>query len=354
MPEDDAERTEAPSGKRREEARQKGQVVSSREVTSMAILLGGAWGLSQLGTQMVINAQEVMVRTWSSFPSSTMTPEGLYQVLLMSLKDSFIILGPIVVLLVAIAVFSTILQHGWLWTTGPLAPNWSRLDPLAGFGRLFSMKSAAELFKTLFKFLAVGYLVYISVRDEIPTLLTAIQNQPVQMLPLAGEMIFQLVLSAGLVVAIIGVADYGYNWWEHEKGLKMSRKEVKDEAKQAEGDPMVKARIRTAQRQMARKRMMAEVPKAEVIITNPTHLAIALMYKPETMEAPTVVAKGAGFIAQTIREIAKAHDIPIIENKPLARDLFGAVKVGEQVPYTFYRAVAEILAYVFRLRGRQP
>ncbi len=354
MAEDDAERTEAPSAKRREEARKKGQVVGSREITSAMLLLGGVWGLSKMGPPLVLKTRAFMIHTWSSFSSSTLTEEKAYELLMFSLQQSLMILIPIMLFLTAISVVSTGTQHKWLWTFQPLAPNWSRLNPMTGFGRLFSLRAIVELVKTLVKFIAVGYVTYLALRKEVPEILVAIQTAPVQMLGTVGGMVFRLTLWTGLAIAILSVGDYLYNWWEHEKGLKMSRKELKDETRQSEGDPMVKSRIRSVQREMARKRMMAEVPKAEVVITNPTALAIALMYKPGTMEAPKVVAKGAGFIAQRIRELAKEHDVPIIENKPLARELFKLVKIGEYIPSKFYRAVAEILAYVLKLRGKYP
>ncbi len=354
MAEDDSERTEAPSAKRRGEARKKGQVVSSREITSAMLLLGGVWGLSKMGPPLILKTRAFMMHTWSSFSSSTMTAEGFYALLVFSVQQSLMILAPMILFLTAIAVVSTGTQHKWLWTFQVLSPNWSRLNPMTGFGRLFSLRAIVELAKTLIKFITVGYVTYLAIQKEIPDILVAIQTEPAQILGTVGGMVFRLALWSGLAIAILSVGDYLYNWWEHEKGLKMSRKELKDEARQSEGDPLVKSRIRSVQREMARKRMMAEVPKAEVVITNPTALAIALMYKPETMEAPRVVAKGAGFIAQRIRELAKEHDVPIIENKPLAREIFKLVKVGEYIPSKFYRAVAEILAYVLRLRGKYP
>ncbi len=354
MAEDDSERTEAPSGKRRDDARKRGQVVHSREITSAALLLGAAWGLSKMGSDIIQGSQGVITRSWSSFSTAPMTSEGLYHLLILSVKDSLMIIVPIILLLTVVAVMSVVVQHGWLWTTEPLEPKWSRVDPLAGLGRIFSARAAVELVKTILKVLALGWVLYLSVRDEIPQILVSLQNEPTQLLSIGGAMLFRLVLTVSLVVGLISVGDYGYQWWENEKGLRMSRKELKDEAKDMDGNPLIKARIRSIQREMARKRMMAEVPKAEVIITNPTHLSVALMYKPEKAAAPVVVAKGAGFIAQTIREIANEHNIPIIENKPLARELFKTVKIGEAIPSTLYRAVAEVLAYVFRLRGKTP
>ncbi|MBI3359202.1 MAG: EscU/YscU/HrcU family type III secretion system export apparatus switch protein, partial [Nitrospirae bacterium] len=207
-----------------------------------------------------------------------------------------------------------------------------------------------EFGKTFFKFLVIGFVVYHVTKKEIPALLTSIQLAPNQILMDIARMVTRLLFFSGLVVSVIGAVDFGFQWWEHEKKLRMTPQELKEELRQTEGNPLVKARIRLIQKQMARKRMMTEVPKAAVVITNPTHLAIALSYDASSMGAPRVVAKGAGFIAQRIREIATAHGIPLVENKSLAQILYKTVSLGGDIPSNLYRAVAEILVYVYRFK----
>lgn len=350
---DDEERSEKATAKRREEARKKGQVVQSRELSSAAIILGTIWVLYAMGGLVITNVQEMMIQIWTSFSSTPMTQDAFNRLTQTSVTGTLLIVAPIMAIVGFIGVASTVGQRGFLWTTEPMSPDWSRINPLNGFKRLFSLQVLFELVKTVVKFTAVGGLSYIIIRGEFPAILTTLQGEPRQMLATTGGMLLRLTLWSGFAIVLMGGADYAYQRWEYERKLRMSRQELKEEMRQTEGDPRIRARIRSLQRERARKRMMADVPKADVVVTNPTSLAVALMYRHGETQAPKVVAKGAGFVAQRIREVAKENGIPVMENKPLAQVLFKTVEVGESIPSQFYRAVAEILAYVYRMRGKK-
>ncbi|TAK00767.1 MAG: flagellar biosynthesis protein FlhB [Candidatus Manganitrophaceae bacterium] len=349
---EDQERSEQATPKRREEARKKGQVPRSREIHSAALILGGVFGFSMMGPMVVSEMKKIMVQTLGGLSSAPMTEAAFYQLAIAHFSRTLLVIVPVMGILGAISIAVSFGQHGWVWSTGALAPDWSRINPLKGLQKFFSMQAAAELIKTVIKFLAVGGLSYLLIRRAIPTITVAIQSEPSEMTALVGNSVYRLALATGFLIAFLGAADYLFQWWSLEKSLRMSRQEMKEEMRQSEGDPMVRARVRSVQKEMARKRMMADVPKADVVLTNPTTLAVALVYQHGKMNAPKVVAKGAGFIAERIREIARQHGVPVIENKPLARALFKTVKVGDPVPSKLYRAVAEILAYVYRLKAK--
>jgi len=242
------------------------------------------------------------------------------------------------------------MQVGFLFSSEAMAPKWDKIDPLRGFQRLFSMKAFVELLKNTLKIAIVGLVAYLTVRGQVQDLPTLMDKDAWQILAYIGQVSFRIMFTTCWVLVLLAILDYGYQRWEYEKGLRMSRQDIKEEYKHTEGDPLVKARIRRMQREAARKRMMAAVPKATVVITNPTHLAVALAYDQERMIAPTVVAKGAGHIAAKIKEVALAHGVPIVENKPVAQLLYKMVDIDASVPENLYRAVAEILAFVYRLR----
>lgn len=352
MASDDQEKSEKASPKRREEARKKGQVPKSREIHSAALILGGVLGFSITAPMVMSQMRNMMIQTWSTLSATPMTESSFHHLAMTHLSGTLWVLIPVMGMLGAIVVAASFGQHGWVWSTEALAPDWSRLNPLKGATKFFSLQAAAELIKTLIKFIAVGALSYVVIRQALPAISTAMQAELSQMPAIAGRMVFKLAMTTGLLIAFLGAGDYLFQWWNLERSLRMTRQEMKEEMRQSEGDPMIRARVRSAQKEMARKRMMADVPKADVILTNPTTLAVALVYQHGKMKAPKVVAKGAGFIAERIREIARQHGVPVIENKPLARALFKAVKIGDPIPSKLYRAVAEILAYVYRIKNR--
>jgi flagellar biosynthetic protein FlhB len=271
------------------------------------------------------------------------------------LQDVFqqiaIILTPLMLTILVAGIAGNILQFGFLLTSKPLSPDLSRLDPIKGIGKLLSLRSLVELIKSLFKVVFIGIVAFLIIRGELAAIPSIIQLGVGGILTFIARVSFKICFYTCLTLIVLAILDYAYQHWQHEKELRMTKQEVKDDYKQAEGDPNVKARIRGIQREMARTRMMDQVPDADVIITNPTTLAIALKFDAKVMMAPKVTAKGAGYVAEKIKEIAKENGIPIVENKPLAQTLFKAVDLGEFIPVDLYRAVAGVLAYVYKLKG---
>jgi flagellar biosynthetic protein FlhB len=266
------------------------------------------------------------------------------------MTDFLLLIAPILIILLIVSILTNLLQTGIIFSVEPLTPKASKIDPIKGLERVFSKKSLVELAKSILKIAIVGGVAYYALKDEISQMIPLLYQENARIFALLGELSFKVLVRCCCVIMIMAILDFMYQKWEHAQKLKMTKQEVKDEFRQSEGDPMVKSRIRSIQREMARRRMMEEVPKADVIITNPTHLSIALKYKPdEDMKAPVIVAKGANNIAFRIREIAVKHNIPMMENKPLAQNLY-KLELGTEIPPQFYQAVAEILAYVYGLK----
>jgi len=346
----DQEKTEQATPKKREEAKKKGQVAKSRDATSVAVLLAcliffwfGASGM----------VEKAMVLTgWLLVNSSQFNIDcNNIQVLSIGLiYKTFSILSPLFLAAFSMALLANYLQVGFVLSLEAVQPKFSKIDPVKGFGKLFSLRSLVELAKNIFKISIVGFVSYVMIRGEIENFIPLMDQSVWGILIYIARVAFKIVLVVCLALIILAALDYIYQKWEFEKDLKMTKQEVKDESRQTEGDPLVKARIRRLQRDMARKRMMANVPKADVVITNPTRLAVALHYDQSDMFAPKVVAKGAGFIAENIRDIARKNNVPIVNNKPLARVLYKNVNVDEIIPANLYKAVAEVLAFVYRMK----
>ncbi|MBT8330766.1 MAG: flagellar biosynthesis protein FlhB [Deltaproteobacteria bacterium] len=266
-------------------------------------------------------------------------------------KKVFLILVPFFVPVVIVALAGNIGQIGFEMHTKPLRPKLSKFNPVAGLKKLVSSKSLVELVKSIFKIVIVGSVAFGVVKKEMTKFPALIQQEVSDILLFIASVAFEIFFYVCLILIILAALDYIYQRWRHEENLKMTKQEVKDERKQSEGDPKIKARIRKVQMEMAARRMMEAVPDADVVITNPVHLAIALKFDSAEMIAPTVVAKGAGPVAQKIKEIARENEVPIVEDKPLAQALHKMVEIGEFIPAELYRAVAEVLAYVYRLKG---
>jgi flagellar biosynthetic protein FlhB len=347
----DQEKTERATPKKREEARKKGQVAKSRELASVAVLLAGLvffwfgffgmfekmmaltrWLLGQCG-QFNIDCNSIL----------SLSTGLVYKI--------FVMTFPIFMAAFFMALFANYFQVGFVLSTESMQPKLSKIDPLKGFQKLFSLKSLVELAKNIFKVLIIGLVVYLTVKGEIENFIPLMDQSVWGILIYIVGVAFKIVFGACLALIILAILDYIYQKWEFEKNLKMTKQEVKDEHKQTEGDPLIKARIKRLQRDAARKRMMARVPEADVVITNPTHLAVALCYDQESMSAPKVLAKGAGFIAENIKDIAQKNNVPIVENKPLAQVLYKKVDVDEIIPENLYRAVAEVLAFVYSMKN---
>jgi flagellar biosynthetic protein FlhB len=349
----DQEKTEQATPRRREEARKKGQVAKSQEIASVAILLACMTYFNFDATRLT----KKMMGLISSFLKESGTlliNTDNIQILAMGwVYDFFIFIAPVLITVLVAGILANFVQVGLVFSAEALEPKFSKIDPFKGFQRLFSLKSFAELTKSIVKLCIVSYVAYVTVKDEMEVLPSLMDRSIGDIMVYMGEISFKIILRTSWVLIVLAVLDYVYQRWEYEKGLRMSRQEIKDEYKQTEGDPLMKARIRRIQREMARKRMMAKVPKADVVITNPDHIAVALEYDQLRMFAPVVVAKGVGFIAEKIKEIARQNNVPIIENKPLAQVLNKMVKVNEVIPENLYKAVAEVLAYIYGLKEKR-
>ena len=346
------EKTEEPTAKKRADARKKGQVARSQEVNSAFVLLIGFFGLKLLWDSIYVSIATYTTYVFSNL-NQTVDTENILRIfigiVLVLAKTAF----PIMVFIMIIGLAINFFQVGLNFNTESIEFKLDKLNPINGFGRIFSKRSLVELVKSFFKILVIGFFLYRFIHEQILAMPQFMFFDLTTSLALVAEIIFQMSFIVIGVIMIMAFMDLGYQKWQTTQDLKMSKQEVKDEMKQTEGDPQIKGKIRQKQRQMAMARMMKEVPKADVIITNPTHYAVALAYE-QGMIAPSVIAKGQDLVAQRIKEIGREAHVPIIENKPLARTLYATVEVGDSVPQELYQAVAEVLAYVYRLKhGRR-
>ena len=348
--ENDSERTESASPRRLEQAREEGHVARSQELTTFAMLMAGGGGLWFLGGNLVAEMRVLLKSALRLDATAAFDPAQMTLRLHDHALAALLAMTPLLALFLIVAFAAPQLLSGWLFSWNALRFDLKRLDPIAGFARIFSLRGVAELTKALLK-AALVTLVAAAVawhyRDASQQLvLLAPEAGMSQMVRIVG-MSFMLLAGA---VAIIAAVDVPFQLWKHADDLKMSRQELRQESKESEGDPQIKAQVRNQQRAMARRRMMAAVPTASVIVTNPTHYAVALSYEDSAMGAPRVVAKGADLVAARIREIGAAHNVPVLEAPALARAIYSNSEIGEEIPEKLYTAVAEVLAYVFQLR----
>lgn len=346
----DQEKTEEATPRKREESRKKGTVARSVEVPSALVLLAALGTFLFAGEWMVRSLLEVMRGAFRLSADVSLTPNSIRPLLATQVSRAALILAPLMGAVALAGVAANVGQFGFLLAGKPLIPDAGRLDPVKGMARLFSLRSLVELIKSLLKMAAVGTVTFLTIRahlGEIPPLAGVPANA---LLGVMGQMALRVCFYAALALLLVAALDVSFQKWRHEKDLRMTRQEVKEEHRQQEGDPQIRARIRSVQAEMARKRMMMAVPRAEVVITNPTRLAVALAYDPERMTAPRVTAKGAGHLAARIREIARENGVPLVEQRPLARTLYRSVPLDAPIPPDLFRAVAEVLAYVYRLR----
>lgn len=347
-PEDQGEKTEAPTQHRRQEARNRGQVARSTDLTSVLIFLGAMAALMAMGGRIFLQLGAAM-RTLLSFDNG---PSWLAGDAITVVWDCLANIGwmllPVLAAVFVAAVAGNLVQVGFLLTPEPLKPSLNKLDPIKGLGRMFSKRSLVRLLMSLGKVIMIAAIAYMTIHSRLGEIINAVGLSHMKLAALGGELVLSLGLRVGLLLLVLAILDYGFQRWQHEQDLKMSRQEVKEDLKRMEGDPQIRARRQRVARTLAMQRMSQEVPKATVVVTNPTHYAIALKYE-EGMSAPKVVAKGADFIALRIRQIAAASGVPIVERKPLARALYRSCKVGDEIPVNLYKAVAEVLAYVYEL-----
>ncbi|MBW1914979.1 MAG: flagellar biosynthesis protein FlhB [Deltaproteobacteria bacterium] len=344
------EKTEQASPKKKEEARKKGQVAKSREISSIAVLAAGAIYLFFSAKKMVFQLGNQLKTTFSGISSMGPADVDLMSLLSNAVSGYLIMVLPLMLVLIVVALLANYLQVGVVWSVDPLTPKASKINPIEGGKKIFSKRSLVEGGKAIFKLLIVAWAAFSILRDEYPRLVPLIYQDNIQIISTLGYISMKLVIRCSCIIAILAILDFIYQKWELEESLKMTKQEVKDEFKQTDGDPLIKARIRSIQREMARRRMMEEVPKADVVITNPTHLSIAIRYDSnKEMAAPVIVAKGANNVAMKIREVAEKNNIPLVENKSLARNL-NKLEIGDEIPSKFYQVIAEILAYVYGLK----
>ena len=349
----DQEKTEPATSKRLQEMREKGQVAKSREVPSVAVLIASLLVFYFLGSTMVKQLMDMMQWVFSSSGSLQIKEANLQWLLIELLGRGLKVVAPLLIALVAMGLVSNYLQVGFLFSFQSIVPKFSKLDPIKGFAKMFSKQTLVELVKNIFKVMIVGCVAYLTVKGELNHIIPLMDMEVWSILSYIGGVCFKIMLRTCWVLLILALLDYVFQRWDFQQEGKMTKQEVKDEFKQREGDPLIKSRVRQVQKEMARRRMMEAVPKADVVITNPSHLAIALEYNAQQMTAPKVIAKGTRLMAERIREVARKNQVPIMENKPLAQALFGSVEVGQEIPMVFYKAVAEILSYVYRLKNKR-
>jgi flagellar biosynthetic protein FlhB len=343
------ERTEPATPRKREKARQSGQVAKSQDMNTAILLLGALLILNFYGGKILEQMSLLNIRLLSNLHLRELTPtnlrfyagQGLFLIMQMLL--------PLLAGLFILAIAVNILQVGPGISPDVFIPKTSRFNPINGFKRMFSMRGAVKLVMSLVKVAVIAAVLYWTVKDKVREIIPTMQLDIGAILAYVGQSCFALGVRISVVLLILAILDYVYQRWQYESDIKMTKQEVKDEMKRYEGDPKIKERRLKTQRAIAYQRMMHNVPKANVVITNPTELAIALQYEREAMAAPRVVAKGAGYVARKIREIAVAHGIPIVEKKPLAQALYKTVEIGQQIPPDLYQAIAEVLAYVYEL-----
>lgn len=352
MAEHDDDKTQEATPKRLQEAREKGQVARSGELSSVIVFLTGAIVLYLILPRIYANFFDMTHSIFTSSGSVELKENNVLILVTEILKKIFISLSPFLFLVVIAGILSNIIQFGFVFSSESLVVDLSRINPLSGFKRFVSFNSFVELMKSMAKIVIVGFAAYHIISNEIANFSMLANGSINYILAYMSGVIWRLIVWTGVILFVLAGLDYGFRRYEHKKSLRMTKEEVKEEFKQMEGDPIIKSRIRSLQVETARKRMMADVPNADVVITNPIHLAVALSYKHMEMNAPKVVAKGAGIVAEKIKEIAREHGITVVENKPLAQILYRTVDIGKEIPENLYKAVAEILAYVYRLRGK--
>jgi len=349
--ESDLEKTELPSQRRIEQAREEGDVPRSRELATCTILLAAGSAIWLLGSSLMAQISQMLSA------SLTLTRDEVFDMTLLLTKmsahigDILIALSPIGLLLVLVALGSPLLIGGWMFSTKAIMPNFSKLNPMSGLSNMISVRSLVELLKAFAKTALVGCVAWLVISSKIDVMMGLCVEPIKSGSAHLGQLLLISFMSLVGALVLIACIDAPYQIWQYARKLKMSRQEVRQEAKESEGNPEIKAKIRAQQREIARRRMMAEIPTADVVVTNPTHYAVALKYMDGKMRAPKVVAKGADEVAAKIREIARENNVPLLEAPALTRALFRHADLGDEIPEALYIAVAEVLAYVFQLRS---
>lgn len=344
------ERTEEATPKRREDSRKKGQVPRSKELNTLTSLLAGGVGMSVFGRQIIDDISSILRQGLSFGHEAAFSTSVLPMQMAATATKFLLLLSPLFVLLVVTAIVSPISLGGWVFNIATLSPKAERISPFKGIARIFSSKSLMELFKAIAKFVLVASVTIYVISEALDTIF-ALPLQPLaQALATTGKLFIWCFLGFSSVLILVALVDIPYQLWDYKRQIKMSKQEIKDELKETDGKPEVKSAIRERQQEFSRQRMMAEVPKADVVITNPTHFSVALRYDQSTAGAPRVVAKGRDLVASRIREVAEAHGVALFIAPPLARALFSSTDLNQEIPGNLFLAVAQVLAYIFQLR----
>jgi flagellar biosynthetic protein FlhB len=348
------EKTEAPTPKKRQDAAKKGQVPKSQEVTTAFLLLASAGAVAWTAGPVAGGMGDIFGVTAAGLSAPTVGVDGAVGHIRAIGWKTLAGMAPVLLALAGTALAFSAVQGRGVLSADPLTPKWDKLDPLKKAKQIWGVQAIAELAKSLLKFLIVGISVYFALGTAVSDIPRLEHTHPFALLATVQSYAVRMFASAGGAYLALALADYAFQIWQHEKQLKMSREEIKRELKDAEGDQVMKVRRRTMARQMARRRMMLAVSEADVVITNPTHVAVALRYDPDTAAAPIVLAMGERKVAERIKEIARESGVPLIENKPLARALLATAQVGSAIPVELFVAVAEVLAFVYRQAGGMP
>ncbi len=355
----DLERTEPASQKRLDEARERGQVPRSPELSTFAVLMTGGSALLFLGGNLMDGMERLMSSGLTLDRADALKPELMIARLHQAMSDVLVTFLPYLGLLFVVALAAPMLVSGWLFTFDAVAPKYSRINPVSGLGRIFSAHGLGELGKAIGKTLVIGTVAVTVMRGEIEPILGLVSESVRPAIAHLGHLLAVTFLFVVGALALIVAIDVPLQIWNHRRQLRMTKEEVKQEYKESEGDPHIKGRIRQLQRERARRRMMAEVPKADVVVTNPTHYAVALRYRERSMRAPMLVALGSSHVAERIVALARENNVPVLRSPPLARALHAHGELGQEIPLSLYTAVAEVLAYVYqlsryRIEGGEP
>lgn len=346
------EKTEKATPKKRRDTRKKGQVAKSQDVNTAILLFLSFLSFLFIGGYLLNIFLDVYRTSFTEFIHWDLTAENLESIMLHSTLEGAKALAPVMGIAFVAALVANYMQIGFLFTTEPLKFDLKKIDPIKGAKKIFSIRALVELIKSLLKIVVIGVITFFILWINKDDMMMMSLKDVDQSLSFFAQVTVTMGLSASIALLCLSVFDYLYQRYDHEKNIRMSKQDIKDEYKNMEGDPQIKAKFKERQRQMAMQRMMSDVPKADVIITNPTHYSIAIKYDESKYDAPYVVAKGVDYVAFKIREIAKHHDIPMVENRPLARGLYDQVEIGQVISEEFYQAVAEVLAYVYRMENK--
>lgn len=342
------EKTEKATPKKRRDQRKEGNVLQSKEIVTAFSVLGIFASVRLLAGFMMKNLLSFFQRILEQSGTYDVNPDTVMPLVIQIITVIVLFVGPVCLIAMMIGILTTIAQTRGLFTMKATRPKFSRLNPLEGIKKMFSLQAIVGIVKGLIEVIVIGYLVFSEIQDRLPTILALSDAGVMQGLTYAASIVYDVVMMICIVLVFVAAADFLFQWWQFEKKLKMSKQEVKEEYKQMEGDPQVKSKIKQRQQQMAQRRMMQDVPSADVIIRNPTHYAVALRYDQDKNRAPVVIAKGADFLARKIVEIGEESDVMCMENPPLARALYAQVNIGQEIPYELYDAVAEVLTVVYR------